>query len=229
MIKSPTEGIVLIDKPSGKTSFYLVSLLRRLTQVKKIGHAGTLDPLASGVMVLLVGKNYTKLSDQFLTHDKAYHVKIELGSTSDSYDADGQISKVENGPIPSLEDIKTALENFQGEIEQTPPMYSAKKVGGKKLYELARQGIEIERKSTKVRVKTILKNYDYPHVELEIDCSKGTYIRSIAHDLGQMLGCGGYVVNLIRTRSGPFTLQQCLSIETLLQSNGIGITLINCN
>jgi tRNA pseudouridine55 synthase len=220
MIKSPTEGIVLIDKPSGKTSFYLVSFLRKLTQVKKIGHAGTLDPLATGVMVLLVGKKYTKLSNQFLNHDKSYHVKIQLGATSDSYDADGQITKVENSSIPSLADITSALKSFQGEIEQRPPMYSAKKVGGKKLYELARQGVQIERKLQQVNVSTLLKSYTYPYLELAIDCSKGTYIRSIAHDLGQKLGCGGFVVNLIRTRSGPFTLEQCLSLEALLESKG---------
>jgi tRNA pseudouridine55 synthase len=210
-----TEGILLIDKPTGKTSFYLVSLLRRLTGVKKIGHAGTLDPLATGVMVLLIGSRYTKMSDQFLSHDKAYHVTIELGSISDSYDADGQITKMEGCSTPSLEEVLSALENFQGTIDQKPPMYSAKKVAGKKLYELARQGIEIERKPVAVNVKTALISYQYPFLKLAIDCSKGTYIRSIAHDLGQALGTGGFVKTLVRTRSGPFTIDRCIQVDTL--------------
>ncbi len=213
------EGIILIDKPLGKSSFYLVSLLRRLTGVKKIGHAGTLDPLATGVMVLLVGSRYTKMSDHFLSHDKAYEVEIELGSVSDSYDADGMIQKVENGNVPTLEEIMSTLKSFQGEIEQTPPMYSAKKVGGKKLYELARKGIEIERKSQKVSLTTTFLRYEYPYLRLKVECSKGTYIRSLAHDLGQKLSSGGYVKELIRTRSGPFTLDRCTSVDNLNREN----------
>ena len=210
-----SEGILLIDKPTGKSSFYLVSLLRKLTGVRKIGHAGTLDPLATGVMILLIGSRYTKMSNQFLSHDKEYLVTVELGATSDSYDADGEITKTDLASEPSPEELIHALERFQGEIEQTPPMYSAKKVSGKKLYELARKGITIERKAEKITVKTTLIHYHYPFVELRIQCSKGTYIRSIAHDLGQILGCGGFVKTLTRTRSGPFTLEQCVQINTL--------------
>ncbi|MBM3202159.1 MAG: tRNA pseudouridine(55) synthase TruB [Chlamydiae bacterium] len=210
-----TEGILLIDKPIGKTSFYLVAVLRKLTGVKKIGHAGTLDPLASGVMVLLIGSRYTRMSDSFLSHDKAYRVTIELGAISDSYDAQGEITRLENPPIPSLDTLLEALKKFQGTIEQTPPMFSAKKVAGKKLYELARKGIEIERKACVVEVKTTLIDYNYPFLELDVECSKGTYIRSIAHDLGKELGCGGFVTKLTRTRSGPFSLEQCVQLDTL--------------
>lgn len=202
-------GILLVDKPKNKTSFSLVGALRRLLKVKKIGHAGTLDPFATGVMVMLVGKQYTKLSDRFLAADKEYIATARLGIETDSYDCDGIITN-ENDIIPTLEQLEQALKNFQGEVLQTPPMFSAKKKDGKKLYELARKGISIEREPVQVTMSTTLLHYDYPYVQLQVSCSKGTYIRSIAYDLGKLLGCGAHLSALQRVRSGAFKLAECM-------------------
>lgn len=204
-----TAGILLVNKPKNKTSFSLVGALRRLLKVKKIGHAGTLDPFATGVMVMLVGKEYTRLSDSFLDADKEYVAVLKLGEETDSYDCDGQIT-AKSAIIPQLDDVLKALESFQGTVMQIPPMFSAKKVGGKKLYELARKGVTIERKSVEVRIESRLIEYVYPHLTLEVKCSKGTYIRSIAHDLGRLLGCGAHLIDLTRTRSGEFSLNACI-------------------
>ena len=207
-----SEGIVLINKPKGRTSFSLVSALRRSTGIKKIGHAGTLDPFATGVMVMLVGKNFTRQSNQFLCQDKEYRAKALLGIDTDSYDCDGTVTAT-SSHIPPLADVELALTHFQGTIQQIPPMFSAKKVQGKRLYELARSGIEIEREPVSVTLHTELIAYNYPHLELKITCSKGTYIRSIAHDLGKLLGCGAHLIELTRTRSGPFHLSECTDLE----------------
>lgn len=199
------EGILLIDKPKGCTSFSLVSILRKRLGIKKIGHAGTLDPLATGLMVMLIGRNYTRLSDQFLVKDKEYRAQVHLGISTDTYDAEGAVlSKSEH--VPTKEEVEKAIAKFQGKIEQVPPMFSAKKVNGKKLCDLARKGKEIDRKAVSIEVHTEFLGYQYPFIELNIRCSKGTYIRSIANDLGIALGCGAYLSNLIRTRSGNFVL-----------------------
>jgi len=203
------EGILLVNKTKGKTSFNIVRELRRVLGVKKIGHAGTLDPFATGVMVMLIGRQYTRLSDQFLLSDKEYEAEVKLGSSTDTYDCEGQTT-FESPLIPSLEAIEEALKTFQGEIEQIPPMYSAKKQQGKKLYELAREGKTVERAPVKIKVQTTLLSYNYPFLNLRIQCSKGTYIRSIGHDLGMMLGCGAHLSNLTRTRSGSFLLSECV-------------------
>lgn len=207
-------GVLLIDKPTGKTSFTLVRQLRRLTREQCVGHAGTLDPFATGVMVMLIGRTYTRLSSQFLNQDKEYLATIYLGTATDTYDCDGQILSTSDF-IPSMDEITSALQAFQGWISQLPPMFSAKKVGGKKLYELARKGKEVERTPIKVHLQTELLSYNYPHLELRIACSKGTYVRSVADDLGKALGCFGHLSALKRSRSGPFTLQQCLDGQLL--------------
>ncbi len=213
-----TSGILLIDKPRGKTSFHLVAILRRLTGVRKIGHTGTLDPFATGVMVLLIGRDFTKMSDRFLSEDKEYEATVCLGKATDSYDIDGaQVSS--SDIVPTLEQVETSLASFQGEVLQTPPMFSAKKVGGKKLYNLARQGIEIAREPVLVSLKTTLVHYEYPFLSLRVSCSKGTYIRSIAHDLGQMLGCGAHLTELRRIRSGLFHIDKCTKLEMLTPEN----------
>lgn len=202
------EGILLINKPRGKTSFSLVSALRKLLNVQKIGHAGTLDPFATGVMVMLIGKNYTRLSDQLLCQDKEYLAEVRLGVATDTYDCEGKHTSTSDA-IPALEEIHTALGRFQGEIDQQPPMYSAKKIQGKKLYELARKGKTIDRPAVKVQVSIQFLSYAYPFLALKIACSKGTYIRSLAHDLGAMLGCGAHLSALQRLRSGTFRLEEC--------------------
>lgn len=203
------EGLLLVNKPQGRTSFSLIRTLRKLTGLKKIGHAGTLDPFATGVMVLLLGREYTRLSDQMLCQDKEYLAEVYFGVTTDTFDCDGKVV-ARSKKIPLIEEIEHVIAKFQGEIEQIPPMYSAKKVGSKKLYELARKGITIERQPAKVRVQTELLNYTYPHLQVRIACSKGTYIRSIAYEMGQLLGCGAHLSQLQRTRSGKFALEECV-------------------
>ena len=188
--------------------------MRALTKVKKIGHSGTLDPLATGVMVMLVGKEYTKLSSKFTFVDKEYITEILLGQTTDTYDTEGKI--IHTSPIiPSLEEVEKALLKFQGTTLQVPPMFSAKKLDGKKLCDLARKGISVERQPVSVTMQITLLEYTYPTLRLKVGCSSGTYIRSLAYDLGVVLGCGGTISKLTRTKSGPFTLEECLSIETI--------------
>lgn len=210
-------GILLVNKPRGKTAFSLVYALRRILNVRKIGHAGTLDPFATGVMVMLIGRTYTKLSNTFLCSDKEYLAKVRLGISTDTFDCDGQV-KTTSDIIPTQAQIETALLNFQGEIDQIPPMFSAKKQNGKKLYELARQGKTVERAAVKVRVTTTMIDYSFPYLTLAVTCSKGTFIRSIANDLGELLGCGAHLECLERVRSGHFNIDDCLD-GTLLFSD----------
>lgn len=212
--KNSPAGILLVNKAKGSTSFSLVRSLRKLTNVQKIGHAGTLDPLATGVMVMLIGKKFTQQADKLLNKDKEYEAKILLGKTTDTYDQEGKVLSAST-LIPTLEELEAVLQTFQGEILQLPPMFSAKKHQGKKLYELARLGKEIERKPCKVHLKIALLSYSYPYIDLHIVCSKGTYIRSLAHDLGQKLGCGGHLSELIRKRVGPFPLSSCVEEKSL--------------
>lgn len=215
---NPHHGILLVNKPLHKSSFYLVHVLRKLTGIQKIGHAGTLDPLATGVMVMLVGKTYTTKSDLFLNDDKEYEVVISLGSSTTTYDKEGNVVE-HSAIIPSLDAIHTALRSFQGTCYQTPPMFSAKRQNGKRLYEIARQGIEVKREAQQITLEVELVSYTYPELHLYVRCSKGTYIRSIAHDLGKVLGCFGHVKDLKRTRSGRFQIQECLDLSNLLEPN----------
>lgn len=208
------EGILLVDKEKGRTAFYLVKVLRKLSGIQKIGHAGILDPFATGVMVMLIGRTYTKISDHFLNDDKEYVATILLGAATDTYDCDGNVTETSN-KVPSLFEIEEVIAEFQGKIEQVPPMFSAKKVDGKKLYLLARKGIEIERKPVAVEMTTTLLDYSYPHLKIQVSCSKGTYIRSIANDMGKKLGCYGHLISLERIRSGSFHLKDCIDAKSL--------------
>jgi len=221
-LRSPFEGILLVNKQVKKSSFSIVHQLRKLTNIKKIGHAGTLDPFARGVMVMLIGRTFTRKAIDFQNDDKEYTARLFLGSVSTTYDPEGEI-KIISSKVPLLEEIEKHLESFQGLILQIPPMFSAKKVKGQRLYHLARKGKEIEREPIQVEVQTKILNYSYPFLDLHIKCSKGTYIRSIAHDIGQALGCGAYLLALTRTRSGPFYLKNCIDQEDLL-SNEIDLT-----
>lgn len=209
-----TEGILLVDKPKGWNSFRLVPILRKRLNIKKIGHAGTLDPFATGVMVMLIGRNYTRLSDQFLCSDKEYIAEVFLGKATETYDCEGAVAS-QSFIIPTLEEIQIALNDFQGEIDQIPPMYSAKKIKGQKLYDLARRGEIVHRDPVRIRLETHFLRYAYPYLDLRIVCSKGTYIRSVAHDLGTKLGCGAHLTNLKRTRSGQFLLENCIDEKDL--------------
>lgn len=210
-----TQGILLVNKAKGSTSFSLVHRLRKITQIEKIGHAGTLDPFATGLMVLLIGKGATSQSDRWLTCDKEYKATLHLGISTDSYDIDGAVTHTSQR-IPTLAELEETILRFQGGYSQVPPMFSAKKIGGKKLYDLARKGITVERAPVAVTLTITLLSYTYPQVELHITCSKGTYIRSLAHDIGLSLGTGAHLFALIRLRSGPFHLDQSIPESDLI-------------
>jgi tRNA pseudouridine55 synthase len=202
------QGILPVHKPKSWTAFRIIPMLRKLTSIQTIGHAGTLDPFAEGIMIFLIGKKYTKFSAHFTNQSKEYVGTLCLGITTDTYDVDGKIAE-QSAKIPSFTELQTALKAFQGTIWQTPPMFSAKKIQGKKLYHLARKGIQVERKPNLVTIHLTLLAYKYPFVEIRVHCSKGTYVRSIAHDLGQMLGCGAHLSALKRTKSGQLSIENC--------------------
>ncbi len=207
-------GVLPVNKSTNCTSFHLVYLLRKRTRIEKIGHAGTLDPFATGVMVMLIGRQFTRLSNQFLFSDKEYRATIRLGQTTDTFDIDGQIL-THSDHVPTLYDVEQALLSFQGDCLQIPPMFSAKKIKGQKLYDLARKGVVVERAPTTVRLHTTLISYEYPYLELHIVCSKGTYIRTLAHDLGEILRSGAFLSKLSRMRSGPYALSDCIDQENI--------------
>ncbi len=205
-------GILNIYKEKGWTSFDVVGKLRRITGQKKIGHTGTLDPEAEGVLVVCLG-NATKIVSLITDYDKTYEATLLLGKTSDTLDATGKILS-ESTAIPEKKAIVEAIHSFEGEIEQIPPMYSAIRVNGKHLYELARAGKEVERKSRRVSIhKTEILQVMSPYARFYVTCSKGTYIRTLCADIGNKLGCGGLMADLKRTKVGPFGLDTCISID----------------
>ncbi len=211
-------GVLVIDKPSGPTSFDVVRIIRALLRVKKVGHTGTLDPLATGVLPVCVG-DATRIAGFITEGDKSYDAVIRLGVTTDTLDAQGQV--VSTRPVPPLtpELLEAALQGFRGTFDQVPPMYSAVKVGGKRLYELARAGEEIERKPRTVTVhELLLRDFSADEVRVSVRSSKGFFVRSLAYDFGEALGCGAHLTALRRTRSGPFTLAQALPLEKLRAS-----------
>ena len=208
-------GILNIFKSAGMTSHDVVNCLRKITGIKQIGHTGTLDPFAEGVLPVCIGKAVRLI--EFLPDDKEYLAVIQFGKSTDTYDLDGKITSISDRKI-NLKELKNALKNFEGEIEQLPPIYSAIKVKGKKLYDYARKGEHAEIKPRKVIIEKIkLKNFDekLQTAEILVKCSKGTYIRSIAHDLGEMLETGGYLKKLIRTKAGKFQIENTLHLEDL--------------
>ena len=200
-------GILIVDKPSGLTSHDIVDIIRKKFRVKKAGHAGTLDPMATGLLLILVG-SYTKLSNTFLNSDKSYEGVMTLGAVSDTLDADGKVSPTGAAiPVESLS-IEEAFKKFTGPIEQKPPMFSAVKIKGKKLYELARRGEVVDVKPRPVVIKEFkLISFDGNDVRFSVACSKGTYIRQLVSDVGSALGCGAYLTALRRTRSGDFLVE----------------------
>jgi len=207
-------GLILVDKPTGPTSHKVVSIVRRETGVRKVGHAGTLDPRASGVLVLCMGAA-TRLSEYLSTASKRYEAVIRFGASTKTYDAEGDAVRI-TGAVPTEEGIKAILPEFTGKIEQVPPPYSAIKIKGKKAYELARAGKEFDLAARDVTIyKMALVEYRPPDLVLEIECSAGTYIRSLAHDLGEQLGTGAHLANLRRTKVGHFTIEDCVSLRKL--------------
>ncbi|HEY8909622.1 MAG TPA: tRNA pseudouridine(55) synthase TruB [Desulfosporosinus sp.] len=211
------EGIINVLKPPGMTSSDVVVWMRRVLKIKKIGHTGTLDPGVAGVLPLCVGKG-TRLAEYITEQGKAYRAEVTFGITTDSQDAFGTVIKTTSTELKQS-DLERILPRFMGKLSQVPPMFSAVRIEGKHLYEYARQGIAVERKPREVTIYkiTLEKWYDgeFPRAILDIECSKGTYIRTISHDLGQALGCGAHMSYLLRVRSGPFQLQESWTLEEI--------------
>ena len=209
------EGVLLVDKPQGLTSHDVVYHLRRKLQIKKIDHAGTLDPMATGVLVMLIGKA-TRISQYLMSVDKVYEGEATLGVVTDSQDAEGEVMSTQ--PVPELTEarVREVMKGFLGDQYQIPPMHSAIKIGGVPLYKLARQGEEVEREPRFIRIAAFnLRSFATPKITFELHCTKGTYVRTVAADLGQKLGCGAHLSALRRTGSGKFTIGQCLPLEQI--------------
>ena len=208
-------GFLNVYKSQGKTSHDVVAILRRITKIKQIGHTGTLDPFAEGVLPICIGKA-TRLIE-YLDDDKAYIGTVQLGKSTTTYDTEGEEVNISNKKV-TLEEIEVVLSNFRGEIEQLPPIYSAIKVNGKKLYEYARKGEEVEIKPRRVNIyKLEVVNFDEEKqtLDLHIECSKGTYIRSIAHDIGEALGCYGHLIKLVRIKAGMFNIDKSIRLDDI--------------
>jgi tRNA pseudouridine55 synthase len=213
-------GFILINKPSGITSHDVVDKLREITGVRKIGHAGTLDPFATGLLILAIGKEFTKKLSIFQKKDKEYIATLRLGAESDTFDREGKIVEKKVEKIPKRKEVEEILKNFLGEIEQIPPAFSAKKISGKKLYELARKGIKVEPKPQRVKIYEIsILKYKFPYMKIKVKCSSGTYIRSLANDIGKKLGCGAYLEELVRTKIGKFSLEEAVELSKLNSQN----------
>jgi tRNA pseudouridine55 synthase len=209
------EGILLVDKPRDHTSHDVVARLRGKLKMKRIGHAGTLDPMATGLLVILVGKA-TKVSQYLVSLDKEYEGTIELGKVTDTQDADGEV--METRPVPPLTeaDVLATIKAFLGDQYQMPPMYSAIKIDGQPLYKAARKGEEVEREPRFIRVMSWeVTRFASPHIDFRLRCTKGTYVRTLAHDLGAKLGCGGHLTALRRTATDKFTVAQALTLEQI--------------
>jgi tRNA pseudouridine55 synthase len=212
---SALDGILNIDKPAGITSYGVVAAVKRLAGEQRVGHTGTLDPAATGVLPVFLGRATRVIG--FLTDTaKAYRAVIEMGIATDTYDASGQVVHRSDPSSIDRDGFESALDSFRGDIRQVPPMYSAVKHAGRPLYKLARAGVTVERRARPVTVHRLeLVAWQPPSITLEIECSKGTYIRSLAHDLGQALGCGAHLKTLVRTRCGIFDIMDAVSLPRL--------------
>src|SRR5579863_5286703 len=213
---SALDGAILIDKPAGPTSHDVVDAIRRRFQIKKVGHCGTLDPNATGLLIIVLGRG-TKLSERLMGDDKVYEGTVKFGETTDSYDIDGELTGSLPVPDLTLEEINQAAAAFQGDQMQTPPMVSAVKVKGVPLYKLARKGIEVERKPRLIHIYNFkFSDYHEPIGHFRVACTKGTYVRSLAHEIGQKLGCGAHLANLRRVTSGKYDVADAIEFETVL-------------
>lgn len=214
-------GILVVFKPEGITSHCVISKLRYLLQERQIGHCGTLDPMASGVLPVMIG-SAVKASDYLVEHDKCYTAGITLGITTDTQDTTGKVIFRYEGRLPEFEEFRSAAEAFQGEIMQTPPMYSALKVGGVKLLDYAREGITVERNSRAVTIHSIHAFERDGGYYLDVHCSRGTYIRTLCEDIGRALGCGGCMSSLRRTAAGDFSVSQAYTIDEVVAAAAAG-------
>ncbi|MEY4939904.1 MAG: tRNA pseudouridine(55) synthase TruB [Verrucomicrobiota bacterium] len=209
------EGVLLVDKPADHTSHDVIARLRGKLKMRRIGHAGTLDPMATGLLIVLVGKA-TRISQYLISLDKEYEGAIELGKVTDTQDAEGEV--METRPVPALTEAQVvqALKGFLGDQYQTPPMYSAIKIGGVPLYKSARKGEDVEREPRFIRVMSWeLTKFASPRIEFRLRCTKGTYVRTLAHDLGQKLGCGAHLAALRRTATDKFNVSQALTLDQI--------------
>jgi tRNA pseudouridine55 synthase len=213
---STLDGAILIDKPVGPTSHDVVDAIRRRFQIKKVGHCGTLDPNATGLLIIVLGRG-TKLSEKLMGDDKVYEGTIKFGETTDSYDADGELTASLPVPLLTLEQLNEEAAKFIGDQLQVPPMVSAIKKNGVPLYKLARKGIEVEREPRLIHIYNFrFTNYSEPLGEFRVACTKGTYVRSIAHDLGQKLGCGAHLAALRRSVSGKFDVADATKFDDVM-------------
>ncbi len=216
-IKNTISGVLIVDKPIGMTSHQVVQVIRRGTRIKRAGHTGTLDPRASGVLVILVGPA-VRLSQYISAEDKRYQATIKLGEKTDTYDGEGKITGTSEVDVTHAQ-FEKALKEFVGEIEQVPPPYSAVKVKGKHAYDLARKGEEVKLEPRLINVHSLdLLEWNPPEAVIDIHCSSGTYVRSLAYDLGEMLGCGAYLTGLRRIKSGRFTLRNSVPLRKLTEA-----------
>jgi len=215
--KNAISGVLVVDKPTGLTSHDVVQIIRRGTNIRRAGHTGTLDPRASGVLVILIGPA-VRLSEYVSASDKRYQAVVRLGTSTDTYDADGRVLSTSAVEI-SEEQFEQVLQQFVGTIEQVPPPYSAVKVKGKKAYEMAREGEEVDLEPRTINVYSLeLLEWAPPEAVIDVYCSSGTYVRSLAHDLGEKLGCGAHLVGLRRTKSGRFTLRDAVPLRKLQEA-----------
>ena len=221
-LRNVVSGVLVVDKPIGMTSHDVVQIIRRGTGIRRAGHTGTLDPRASGVLVVLIGPA-VRLSEYVSASDKRYQATIRLGSSTDTYDAEGVVTSSASVEHITEEQFVQTLQRFVGEIEQVPPPYSSVKVRGRKAYELAREGEEVEITPRKIQVYSLeLLEWDSPEAVIDVFCSSGTYVRSLANDLGNALGCGAHLVGLRRTKSGRFTLRDAVPLRRLQEAFAAG-------
>jgi tRNA pseudouridine55 synthase len=213
------EGVIVVDKPCGFTSHDVVAVVRRKLKTRRVGHAGTLDPLATGVLVILVGRS-TKLFEKFVSFDKAYQATMRLGTKTHTADIQGEVISEKPFSGVTRGAVEEAFGKLTGLIEQTPPMVSALKYRGERLYKLARKGITIDRAARQIRIDVLkVVNFDLPHVQFYLECSKGTYVRQIAEDVGEALGCGACITEIRRTKVGPFVLEGSVKLEDLNENH----------
>jgi tRNA pseudouridine55 synthase len=213
------DGIIVVDKPSGMTSHDVVSRVRRKLNMRRVGHAGTLDPLATGVLIMLLGKA-TKLFDQFVTFDKAYAATLRLGTQTTSADITGEVIDLKPFEHITQMQVENVLLEFIGESQQMPPMVSAVKYKGERLYKLARKGIVVDRPVRKIRIDVLkMISFEAPHVRFYMECSKGTYVRTLAEDVGVKLGCGACITQIERTHVGKFRLEDAVKLEDLNENH----------